>query len=519
MGVEMLLIAVLVLILAVGGAYFLGVVPRRWRIPLDESRALLYSADRADLERADRLIAQAMNAGPRGRALDDARFAQAYVRARLGDFDPDQYAAAAAALADLVTASGYDEATAFLDLWLRSKLGQHARVCDLFEAQRALLARSPQARTIASISFLKQAVASWRRREPQGALHYFRWVRDLDCLTAEIPEHVDDLELVEGVQALFDDRMADARRCFVSAREHAVQEGKPAARATLGLVVCDWREGERANADGGVGAVLDELARDSGPGSEEEQRLVVNCTLFHIITLLHEWLRPELAGVVPDQADFARLNQRIDRAVHADPDHGDALLIAGLCRYYFAVRDPALREQGVALLERGLEAARPILHPDVRRIVRFERELGDVTTGRDRYVELLDDTVRDGNLDAARRGELLTLRAEIERRYARYGDPAAVAADTEGTEHPSIRDIREGHGLMRARLRGIAGPLLRDDPDRPGVEELKESIGRLEEAGGRFDEGVEAVLSARQELIVRTGEFLLDEEPQEKEPR
>jgi hypothetical protein len=41
----------------------------------------------------------------------------------------------------------------------------------------------------------------------------------------------------------------------------------------------------------------------------------------------------------------------------------------------------------------------------------------------------------------------------------------------------------------------------------------------LEEASGRFNDGVEAVLSARQELIVRTGEFLLDEEPAEKEPR
>jgi hypothetical protein len=234
MGVEVLLIVVLVLILLVGGTYFFGVVPRRWRIPLDESRALVWSADRADMEQADRLIAQAINAGPRGWALEEARFAQACVRARLGDFDPDQYAAAAAALADLVAASGYDEATAFLDLWLRSKLGQHARVCDLFETEQALLGRSPQARMIASISFLKQAVASWRRREPQGALHYFRRVRELECLTAEIPEHVDDLELIEGIQALFDDRMADARRCSVSAREHAMQEDKSVALAEPG---------------------------------------------------------------------------------------------------------------------------------------------------------------------------------------------------------------------------------------------------------------------------------------------
>jgi hypothetical protein len=106
----------------------------------------------------------------------------------------------------------------------------------------------------------------------------------------------------------------------------------------------------------------------------------------------------------------------------------------------------------------------------------------------------------------------------MERRYARYGDPAAVAAEADrGAEHPSVRDIHESNELMRQRLRGIAGPLLRDDPDRPGVEELKETIGQMEEASGRFDDGIEAVLSARQELIVRTGEFLLDEEPAEKE--
>ncbi|MGI5229844.1 hypothetical protein [Actinoallomurus sp. CA-142502] len=516
MGLQVLLIVVLVVLLAAGGTYFFGVVPRRWRIPLDESRELLDSADRADLERADRLIAQAVNAGPRGWALEDARFAQAYVRARLGDFDPDQYAAAAAALADLVAASGHDEATAFLDLWLRSKMGQHSRVCDLFESERALLDWSPQARLIASISFLKQAVASWRRREPQGALHYFRQVRELDCLTAEIPEHVDDMELVEGVQALFDDRMSDARGCFTNAHEHAVQEGKSAARATLGLLVCDWREGERANADGGLGAVLEELAQTPDP-DPEEQRLRVNAALFHVVTLLHEWQRPELAGVAPGRADFARLDERIDRVVRAEPDHGDALLIAGLCRYYFAVRDPAMREQGVALLERGLETARPIVHPEARRIVRFERELGDTTTGRDRYVELIDESLRNGDLSPEKRRELLALRAEMERRYARYGDPAAVAADAGPAEHPSVRDISESNELMRARLRGIAGPLLRDDPERPGVEELKQSVDEVDAASKRFKDGFEAVQSARQDLIVRTGEFLLNEAPPEKE--
>jgi hypothetical protein len=518
MGVEVLLIAVLMATLAVGGTYAFAVVPRRWRIPLDESRALMNSADRADLERADRLIAQAMNAGPRGWALEEARFAQAYARARLGDFHPDQYARAAAVLADLVATSGYDQATAFLDLWLRFKLGQHSRVCDLFETEKTLLDGSPQARLIASISFLRQAVASWRRREPQGALHYFRQVRALDCLTAEIPEHVDDLELIEGIQALFDDRMTDARRCFVSARTHAVQDGKGSARATLGLVVCDWREGERANADGGVAAVLDELALVHDPGPEE-QRLQVNGALFHIVTLLHEWLRPELAGMAPDRADFARLDERISRVVNADPDHGDALLIAGLCRYYFAVSDPALREEGVALLERGLEAARPILHLEISHIVRFERALGDATTGRDRFVELIDETVRDGNLDQARRDELLALRAEMERRYEWYGDRAAVDGEAERAEHPTVRDIRESNELMRGRLRTIAGPVLRDDPDRPGVEELRESIGQLEEASGRFNDGLEAMLRARQDLIVRTGEFLLGEEPPERAPR
>ena len=135
-------------VLIAGGTRFLGTVPRRWRIPLDESRALLSSADRADLERASRLIAQATNAGPRGWALEEARFSQAFVRARLGDFDPDQYAGAAATLADLVAASGDHEASAFLDLWLRFKLGQHARVCRSVETEQALLARSPQARMI-----------------------------------------------------------------------------------------------------------------------------------------------------------------------------------------------------------------------------------------------------------------------------------------------------------------------------------------------------------------------------------
>jgi hypothetical protein len=107
----------------------------------------------------------------------------------------------------------------------------------------------------------------------------------------------------------------------------------------------------------------------------------------------------------------------------------------------------------------------------------------------------------------------------MELRYARYGDSALVAADAERAEHPSVRDIRESSELMRRRLRGIAGPLLRDEPDRPGVGELGQRLGQFEEASDLFNAGFEAVLSTRQELIVRVGEFLLREEPDEKEPR
>ncbi|MEV0588016.1 hypothetical protein [Nonomuraea sp. NPDC050310] len=509
MSAQTVTIVILATVIVAGAYYFLVALPGRWRRPLESATGLLYSGERADFETADRLVGEALNAGPRGRALADARFVQALVRARLGEYEPEQYAAASTAVAALVESSGYTEETAFLDLWLRSKQEQHAKVCDLFEKQERLLRHRQDARVIASVSFLRQGVASWRRREPQGALHYFGKVRELGELANEVPEHVNDLELVEGIQAVFDERPADAERCFTNARDRSEREGASSAQAELGLLVCRWRAGDREGVDARLGHVLNALDADRAD-DQALTKLFAHTALFHAVTLLYELRRPERegTGVEPSLADL--LDSRARQATMADPDYGDAFLVAGVFRYFVHGADPEQRERAVSLLEQGLETGRPILLREVREIVEFERALGSEETGLARYLQLISELVADPGLDEARRAELRALEADP--RLSPYLLAEQVDMDRPVMAEPTLRALRERRDLTRTRMRGIVGPKYRNNPEQPGMDGLKEQIEQVEEAARHFEGAVESLQEAEQGLMLHAAEYLLREE-------
>ena len=221
--ISLILSAVLLLVCLAGGAYFLVVLPRQWREPFRQALELIGSEYRDDLERAERLLGQAMDAGPRGRALADARFAQSFVQARLGRYKPARYAAASAMLELITAGEGNDAETAYLQLWIQGRLENHDRVCDLYEEHAALLAAKPHSRYIAAISNLHLAARHWQRREIDGAMHYFDKVRALGELTEQIPPRVEDLQLTKGIQAVFN---GQARR-----RADSVPPGAGTSRA------------------------------------------------------------------------------------------------------------------------------------------------------------------------------------------------------------------------------------------------------------------------------------------------
>jgi hypothetical protein len=501
--------------------YFLVVLPRRWREPLTEAIFLLDNdgpadleradlerpdLERADLERAERLLADALNAGPRGAALSQARFAQAFVQAMLGQYDQNRYSAAAATLNEL-TGHGHDEATAYLDLWLHSRMDNHDQVCDLWEKHENLLADRPHSRFIAAAAHLHLAVGHWRRHEVDGALHYFDTVRSLGELAEHVPPGVDDLQLVRGIQAALDRRRDDARNAFAGARDRAAALGTPATAAELGLLACDWPDGDPAELGSRLHVLAGQLA-DHPHRDAETELLATAVALLRLIALVREWLgRPRLAGAPagPDLADF---RGRVDAVRTIDQDLGDSFLIEGLIGYYFALGEDE-RERALTTLEHGTGTAYAIMVPEVRDLVERERALGGEGDAISRYRALIAGFLADPARSDAQRAEL----REIASRFARFGDPADLPADLEPQDlTPDMTRLRSAD-MLRRRIQLIVFPRVRDRaPDDPAVLKLTGQLTELDKASDTFSAKVRELHETEQNLIVQAGQVLLPEE-------
>ncbi|MCI3272839.1 hypothetical protein [Streptomyces cylindrosporus] len=503
------------------GLYFLVVLPGRWRLPYEESLALLDSDDRDELERADRLLGQAVNAGPRGKGLSRIRFAQAYVRAMLGTYEPARYAAAATVLDELVAADGHSAHTAYLELWVQSRLDNHDRVTDLYAEQRELLDERPDSRRIAAVSHLQLAVGHWRRRETDGALHHFDRVRELGELTERIPPEVNDLQLVKGVQAVFDGRTDEARDAFADARRRSAERGVPTTQAELGLLVCDWAEGDPRQLGEWLERLAQEVERElaglpeeSGADAETEERrrtaelLRTGIALLRLIALVREWLRRPALGGAPSAADFAEFDQRVDAVRAADPELGDAALVGGLVRYYFALSQPE-REQALAVLDAGTELARGIMLPEVLDLMERERALGGEGDAISRYLTLVTEFLDDPDRSPEDRAQYRRLKA----RFSRFQDAQGIEDGAVPTQRSAPDDHRRRSQALRRRIELIVYPRVRDLPDdAPAKLALRELLADLDRASGVYAEGAEVLHGAEQKLITSTGAILLPEE-------
>ncbi|MET9360216.1 hypothetical protein ABZX93_04845 [Streptomyces sp. NPDC006632] len=509
----LVVLPVLFLTSVASAGYFLLVLPSRWRLPYEEALGLLASDDRDALERADRLLGQAVNEGPRGRALNRIRFAQAYVRAMLGTYEPARYAAAATVLDELTAAEGPTRDTAYLELYVQARLGNHDRVTDLYAEHHDVLDARPQSRRIAAIAHLQLATGHWRRRETDGALHHFDRVRELGELTEHIPAEVNDLQLVKGVQAVFDGRTDDAREAFADARERSVARETPTVQAELGLLVCDWAEGDPAQ----LGAWLARLAEQVDPGdeslAEEEraaaERLRTGIAVLRLVVLLREWLaRPALSGA-PAPDDFEELRRRVDAVRDADPELGDAALVDGLVRYYFAFSQPE-REQALAALDAGTELAKGVMLPEVLDLMERERALGGEGDAISRYLTLVAELLDDPDRSEEDRAQFRRLQA----RFAPFGDPGDLADGAVPHQRAAADDHRRRSRALRRRIELIVFPRIRDLPDdAPAKRALRDLLADLDRASGAYAEGAEILHGAEQQLITRTGEILLPEEP------
>jgi hypothetical protein len=503
---------VLFLSTVASASYFLVVLPRRWRLPYEQSLELLDSDDRDELERADRLLGQAVNAGPRGRALDRIRFAQAYARAMLGRYEPARYGAAATVLDELIATEGRTEHTAYLELWLHARLDNHDRVTDLYAEHTALLNARPQSRRIAAISHLQLAVGHWRRRETDGALHHFDRVRELGELTERIPPEVNDLQLVKGVQAVFDGRTDEARDAFGEAHKRAAERELSTAEAALGTLVCDWADGDPHD----LGERLDRLTRqvEERPSDDPTTGLLrTGIALLRLLALLREWLlRAALSGA-PWPSDFEEFERRVAALREADPELGDAALVEGLIRYYFALSQPE-REQALDVLDGGTRLAKGIMLPEVLDLMERERALGGEGDAVSRYLALVGEFLQDPDRSSEDRAQYRRLQAK----FTRFGDPGDLDDGAVPQQRAPLDDFRRRSEALRRRIELIVYPRLRDlAEDDPARLALRALLEELEAASKVYADGAEVLHGAERKLITSTGEILLPEETDDQD--
>lgn len=501
-----LLLLVLLLGAAAVGGYFLVLLPRRWRLPYEQALDALASDYREDLERAERLLGEAVNAGPRGADLSRIRLARACVRAKQGAYEPDRYAAAATALEELIAADGRTTQTAYLELWLQARMDNHDRVAELFAEHGALFDARPDSRRIAAVSHLRLAAAHWRRREADGALRHFDRVKALGELTEHIPSEVNDLQMVRGIQAVFDGELRDAKESFAAARERAVEQGRSSVEAELGLVVCDWGDGEPERLGEWLALLADRLEQQP-PESGAAAELAAGIAELRLVALLREWLgRPEKSGA-PTPAEFAELERRAQAVRAADPESGAADLVEGLVRYYFAANQQE-RDRSLDVLERCEAVAKRTWPPEVLELVRRERELGGEGDAVSRYLALLAEFLDDPGRPEQDRAELRALKW----RFARFDDP--IESDGAQPQQPSPADDRRHQAeALRERIELIVYPRIRDLPeDAPVRVLLRELLADLDAAAGKAAEGAGVLHQVELKLVTNIAQTLLPEE-------
>jgi hypothetical protein len=511
--VTVVLIVVSVLLLAAclaGTWYFLVVVPGRWREPLHQAFTVLGrdQHQRADLEAADHLLDEAMNAGPRGRDLADARFAHAFVRAMLGTYRSDRYWAAVTAVDSLATASGLDPAGAHLAVWLQHRLDRYERAVELYREHEAMLADRQDVRRAAASSHLHLASAAWRRRETAEAMNHFDRVRHLGVLTDEIPKAADNLHVLKGIQLFFDHRRPDARDAFDAARTRAEEHGQSTVEAELGLLACDWETVDPQELDRRLDG-MPEPAAQPRSNTDYRRQLETAVVLLRVMVLLRCLAtRPKQTGEL-SYDDRTELAERLDRLIEVDPELGDPFLVEGLLVYYFA-EDEVQRETALATLERGigLNGAKAITVPEVLHLVEKERALGGQGDALSRFLGLVHEFLADPAVPSRHRDDLRSLRD----RFSRFADD--LGEDLPLPQRPdSPTELRQRIDVVRRRIELILYPRLRDLPDNaPARSLVREQLAELDEVAGRYAAEAELLHQREHALVMKTGEFLLPQE-------
>jgi rhodanese-related sulfurtransferase len=497
--------------------YFLIWVPRKKRRALGDAFALLATEESEDLERAEELLSRALTAGLKSAELCIARFALAYVRARL-----ERFAEAAALLREIPDERREPE-DLYLELWLEAKQENHAEVVRLYDEHAEALGGLLDAKMIAGLALLQEGRSHLARRETELALSFFQRLKKLGVLTDMLPSDMDDHQVLLGIQSLIDKKTEDAEKRFKGAEQVARDQGKSTVHARLGLLLCRWRAADSPDIDDELGAALEEMAAAMGPRLEavtsdddeepspprqlsDEQKLQRDALLWFVVSRLFLWLRlPELQGL-PDE-ERLEIEGRLARAGALDPEMGDVHLLAGLLEYYFAKDD---QERRAALERLGKALETDVNLPEVRYLVERERKLAEAAANSlESYLKLVRDYLADDGVPIELRRQLKE-RLERFQRFREFEEADLQVG--EGDYVPTVQDFQTRGALMRRRVQNLVQPRLRDLEQELELEEIEKQIEQLKEHTDALAENARNVERSEQGLMVVTGEFLLEEE-------
>lgn len=511
------------LVVALVLAWFLWWQPRRRRRPLLEAVALLARDDPAEFSQIEKLLTEALTSGLRKPDVADARFALAYVRARL-----ERYAEAEAVLTDLEASGPMDREAAYLNLWVKCRQKKYEDVERLYEAHATLLGDFLQAKLIVGIAFLHLARRHWSRKEVDGALHYFSELRRLNVLTDQIPQHLEDHRMAFAIMALFEKNLDEARKHFESARTAAEEAKRPTYPAELGLLLCRWRASERPDVDSALAALLPSVQKayaathestdskqDKTPPEktttlDEMTVLLRNCRLWHAVSLLLVWLGRPVQGKL-SREEMSELTGRLKLVKDLDAQMGDPWLIAGLIAYYFSGENEAARKRAAECLDKATKL--DVNVPEVLLLLEREKKLAQLCReGLKLFILLTKEWLKNPGVPEH-------LREELKRRlgqYARYkelGDVALVSG-LEDSE-PSLADMQMRVRMLHKRIQDIVRPRLAGAKDQEAGNRVKGLITDLTKKTDTLKRDAQQLEATEHQLILFTGEFLLKEEPEE----
>ena len=493
----------ILLVGALGLYTWLGIIqPRKRRKGLTAAKALLASNSPADFPKVESLLTESLTAGMGKPDVAEARFQLALTRARMG-----KHSEAEAVLADSESAGEPSPESAYLRLWLLARLRKHEEVERYYEQRQRLLNGMLDADRLVGITYLHLARKHWARKQAEAALAYFDKLRTLNVLTEHIPTDTGDQRIVFGLMALFDEDTKKARGHFVAARDSAVAEGKSPHTASLGLLLCTWREEELPQIDDELTAVIEQTEAAVGKSNSDDDRILLgHLRVWHMLSLLISWMN-RLPGEALTEEDETEFLSRVEAAESASPKAGDAQLISGLMSYFLSDGNTSARQQAVDTLALALD--RDVNLPEISLIVdrekdRRQRQRETVST----YHDVLAGYVRNQEVPAERRKALLERFA----RNDRFRDLSEITIyESPADSAPTIQDLQirvRSHG---GRLHSIVENVL-NQASPEAAKQLNSTFQQIDKTNDEIVAKARELENLEQKAMLAVGEVVIPEE-------